>query len=98
MKRNLLACAAVFTLSVPLGVTLNGCDRDCTCLPTPPRPEAQGPLPHLEIESYDSRGEVAQVPVEPEDGTIEITDDTVVIIYRQAGVRHRVVYDVTSPL
>jgi hypothetical protein len=97
VKRNLFAFAAVFALSAALVAALNGCDTECKCAPTPPRPEAQEPLPGLEIRSYDSSGNYAQLPVSPEDGTIEVTGDTVVIVYRQAGVQHRVVYDVTGP-
>jgi hypothetical protein len=97
MKPNLLACAAVFALSAALAGALNGCDLgDCNCLPTPPRPQVQAPLPGLEIQSYDSAGNAAQLPVMPEAGTLEVTGNTVVIVYRQAGVQHRVVYDVAE--
>lgn len=98
MSRNLLVLVAAFAVSSGLGMAINGCyTSTCDCLPTPPRPQAQAPLPRLEISSYDSKGNDAQIPVKPEDGTIEVTETSVVISYRQAGATHRVVYDVVGP-
>jgi hypothetical protein len=98
MMRSLLVLICTFALSAGLGLAIHGCDhQDCSCPPTPPHPQPQAPLPKLEITSYDSAGNGAAIPVKPEDGTIEVTGDQVVLSYRQSGVTHRVVYDVTGP-
>jgi hypothetical protein len=97
MRRNLLAFASVLALTAGLGAALNGCDAlDSSCPPVLPRPGAQAPLPRLLIRSYDARGNPAQLPVAPESGSLEVTGDTVIILCTQAGVQHRVVYDVTG--
>jgi hypothetical protein len=97
MIRSLLVLVAAFAVSSGLGILIHGCDLQCNCTPTPALPEAQAPLPGLEIQSYDRQGNNAQLPVNPENGTIEVTGNTVVISYQQAGVTHRVVYDVVGP-
>jgi hypothetical protein len=98
VRRVIAALAGAFAVSAALGAVMTACFHDdCTCPPIPPRPAAQGPLPGLEVAGYDSRGERAELPVKPESGTLEVTGDTVVIVYRQAGVEHRVVYQVVDP-
>ena len=98
MKRNLTAFAAAFALAAALGAALTGCwSDDCNCGQIPPRPEVQLPLTGLNVSSYDSRGEIADTPVKPESGTLEVTGNTVVIRYQQAGAQHQVTYQVTGP-
>ena len=98
MIRGMLALVATFAASAGLVVAINSCDYgDCNCLSTPARPQAQAPLPGLQLSSYDSAGNAAPLPVAPEDGTIEVTGNSVEISYRQAGVTHNVVYDVVGP-
>jgi hypothetical protein len=100
MRRNPLSFAAAFGLAAALSASLTTCWSvgDCTCLPTPARPERQGPLAGLELASYDDKGQSVEIPVKPESGTLEVTGDTVVISYLQSGTQHRVVYEVTGPL
>lgn len=98
MKRAALVFASAFALSAALGVGLTACWMDdCNCPSTPPRPTAQAPLSRLQVASFDSRGDLAPLAVKPESGTLEVTGDTVVIEYQQAGVQHRVLYDVVGP-
>ena len=98
MKRAAMVFAAAFALSAALGVGLTACWIDeCKCPSTPPRPTAQAPLSRLEVASFDSRGGFGPLTVKPENGTLEVTGDTVVIQYQQAGVQHRVVYEVVGP-
>jgi hypothetical protein len=97
MIRGVLVLLAAFGVSSGVAIVIQGCDSQCNCTRTPALPEAQAPLPGLEIQSYDRQGNVDQLPVNPENGTIEVTGNTVVISYQQAGVAHRVVYDVVGP-
>jgi hypothetical protein len=98
MIRGALVLLAAFGLSSGLAILIQGCDfSDCNCTPTPALPQAQAPLPGLEIKSYDSSGNDVVIPVQPQNGTIEVTGNSVAISYQQAGVTHRVVYDVVGP-
>jgi hypothetical protein len=98
MRRNLIAFAAAFLLAAGVGTALTGCwSSDCNCSPTPARPEVQRPLAGLKLKSYDTRGELADLAVKPEGGSVEVTGDTIVFLYQQDGVHHRVVYEVTGP-
>ena len=96
MIRSLLVLVAAFAVSSGLGIAIHGCDMQrCRCPEPLPRPEAQGPLAGLKIEPTQ-QGQRRRDPRQPEDGTIEVTGDNVAISYQQAGVRHRVGYDVTG--
>lgn len=97
MIRSVLVLLAAFGLSSGLAILIQGCDfSNCNCTPTPALPQAQAPLPGLEISSYDSSGNAVVIPVQPENGTIEVTGNSVAISYQQAGVTHRVIYDVVG--
>lgn len=96
MKRlGLLVFGAAFVTSL-LGAG-SGCVYDeCNCPPTPPQPEAQGPLTGLTVASYDDQGETAVSFVQPENGTLEVTPTEVAIAYEQEGVTHHISYTVVS--
>jgi hypothetical protein len=96
--RSSILFAVVFALSAALAAASSGCFfDDCTCPPIPARPLPQAPLDGLTVQSFDSSGQTAPLSVKPENGTIEVTGDTVVIEYRQDGVQHNVRYTVTGP-
>lgn len=99
MVKGLLVFGGAFIVSVTLAVLGSGCvySDDCNCPKTPPRPQAQAPLPDLEVASYDDLGALVETPVKPESGTIEVTGNSVLIVYEQDGVEHRVSYAVTGP-
>lgn len=65
---------------------------ECECPEIPARPEPQAPLANLRVTSYDEQGAVGETDVNPEGGTLEVSVDSVVIVYQQASVEHRVVY------
>lgn len=89
---------AAFTLCGLVAGAASGCaGGDCNCPPIPEHPEAQPPLGNLGVMAFDEIGNEAAVPVSPENGTLEVTGDRVVIAYDQDGVEHRVVYDVVAP-
>jgi hypothetical protein len=98
MVRGLLAFGVAFTASAALAMLSSGCafGDDCDCPSYSPRPRAQAPLEDLGVASYDERGNLAETPVKPEGGTIEVTGDAVLIVYQQGGVEHRVRYAVTG--
>jgi hypothetical protein len=98
MKRGALMFVAAFACAVLSSLLGAGCRGDpCDCPATPERPEPQGPLSALEVESYDAKGDTAELDVKPENGTMEVTKDAVIIRYRQAGSDHEIRYDVTGP-
>jgi hypothetical protein len=94
MRRELIALAGAFVVSASLASLATGCFDDCTCDPTPARPEVQAALSGLEVASYDRQGGAAELLVEPANGTLEVTGDTVVIRYQQGDAQHEVVYDI----
>lgn len=99
MIRGLLVFGGAFTMSASLSVFGSGCSSyEDNCPATPAHPEAQEPLVDLAVASYDARGESAEIEVQPEaGGSIEVTGGSVVIVYQQAGVEHRITYAVTGP-
>ena len=92
-----MAFVGAFVAAVVSGQLAAGCGDSCNCDTTPPRPQAQPPLTRLEVASYDSRGEIAELPFTPQGGTLEVTGDTVVISYQHAGADHRILYQVVGP-
>jgi hypothetical protein len=99
MRRSLITFVFALGVSYGSGVATSGCYlSDCDCPHTPERPSPNGPLPKLEVHSYDSRTNLAPITVAPTQGTLEVLGDSVAIAYEQDGVRHDVVYDVVAPL
>jgi hypothetical protein len=73
-----------------------GCaSNECQCTPTPPLPDAQGPLTGLAVSSYDAQGESVVSFVQPENGSFEVTRTEIVLAYEQQGVTHQIIYTVT---
>jgi hypothetical protein len=88
-----LASAFVVGLVFSLGA---GCSADCRCPAKSALPEAQGPLPDLVVASYDANGNLDTTPVVPEQGSIELAGDSVLIRYTQDSVAHEVIYAVVD--
>jgi len=81
MRRESVLMVATFVTCALGGILWNGCDP-CEC---PGIPRLHGRY------LADSGPPLA---VMPESGSLQVTGDTVVVEYQQAGVSHRVVYDV----
>jgi hypothetical protein len=88
--------AAAFGLCAALGSAAASCSP-CDCPAPPDRPGAQASLPIKDAMSYDSQGNLAVLTINPVGGTVEVTGDTVVVRYEEAGVQHEVTYSVTGP-
>jgi hypothetical protein len=79
------------------GCTVFGGGDDCNCPPPKQRPTAQEPIGGLSVSSYDNVGNEVPSEVDPDEGSIEVNPDDVVIRYQQAGVQHEVRYTVLGP-
>jgi hypothetical protein len=91
-----LVFVGAFAVSSVLGLFASGCSfGDCDCPENPDQPTPQAPLGGLDVVGYDGSGGPAPLEVAPEQGTLEVRADAVVIEYLQAGVRHQVTYEVT---
>ena len=97
MMKGIFVFAAAFGLCAALGSAAASCSP-CDCPAPADRPEPQQELlPIKQAMSYDSQGNEAVLAINPVGGTVEVTSNTVVIRYEEAGVQHVVVYAVTGP-
>ena len=96
MKRGALVFLSAFTCSALSALVGTGCGTDCDCPQTPPRPEPEGPLSGLQVHSFDEAGNAAELGVKPENGTMELTQDAVIIRYQQDGSDHEIRYLLTN--
>ncbi len=97
MKRYLLFFTAAFGASASIGLLTASCGYECECQPTPPLPAPQPAVSKLKVKSFDAQGNYADLDLEPQQGTVTVTGDRVVIRYRQADVDHTVEYAVVGP-
>ena len=97
MKSLLFAFSAAFALVGSIAAITTGCGSGENCAPTPSRPEAQAPLPNLSVHREDQQGQPVTLPVVPENGSLEVTGDQVLIRYRQDDLDYRVEYRVSGP-
>lgn len=70
---------------------------NCNCPPPRERPLAQEPISGLTVSSYGEDGNEVPSEVEPDEGSIEVNTNDVVIRYTQAAVEHEVRYTVLGP-
>ena len=97
MKSLILAFSAAFTLVGTLAViTSSGCSFGEQCGQGPDRPDPQAALGGLEVSSVDALGKPVILPVVPENGSLEVTGDQVLIRYRQGDLDYLVEYRVTG--
>jgi hypothetical protein len=97
MRGGFLAFGLAFLVSLGFGNV--GCEfgSDCDCPATPPQPATQAPIEGLTISSYGEDGNEVASEVEPDQGSIEVTGNAVVIRYRQGAADHEVRYTVLGP-
>lgn len=96
MNRPLLALVAALSASAAFTLAGSGCDP-CDCPDTPPRPEANGPYTWLSVIAYGPDGELTEYPVQPEEGSLEITGEKLIVSYEQADTQHVVTYRIVGP-
>jgi hypothetical protein len=98
MKSLLLAFSAAFTFVGTIAViTSSGCSSGENCGQGPERPKPQAVLLSLEVSSSDAMGKPLSLPVVPENGSLEVTGDQVLIRYRQGDLDYLVEYRVAGP-
>jgi hypothetical protein len=98
MTSELFAFAASFLLVGFASTTVPGCVRNDNCAATPDRPTPVGPVGNLKVIGYDNTFIEVPLDIAPENATLEITGDSVVILYRQDTLNYRVEYQVVGPL
>jgi hypothetical protein len=96
MIRESLAFVTAFGICAVLGGATPACNP-CDCPATPERPDAQQALMINYAVNYNSEGNEGELAINPEGGTLEITGDSVVIQYNEAGIDHTIVYAVVGP-
>lgn len=92
-REAVLPAAALATCALLTGFW-PGCDDECQCPDTPRVPVATPVLTPLKVTFRRDTDGGPPVPVIPAPGSLRVTSDAVVIEYLQAGLDHRVVYDV----
>jgi hypothetical protein len=97
MTSELFAFAASFVLVGLATSIVPGCIRDDGCVDIPDRPAPAGPISNLKIIGYDDTLIEAPLAITPENATLEVTGEKVVILYSQGKVNFRVEYQVTGP-
>jgi hypothetical protein len=98
MKSLLLAFSGAFTLVGTIAlITSSGCSFGENCGQGPDRPAPQAALSNLEVSSVDGLGNPVILPVVPENGSLEVTGDQVLIRYRQGDLDYLVEYRVAGP-
>jgi hypothetical protein len=97
MRAGALAFALAFSCSALAGLVGAGCfGGACDCSATPERPTPQGPLSWLGVRGFDAEGNTAELEVKPENGTLEVTTDAVIVRYRQDAAEHEIRYRVAG--
>ena len=98
MKSLILAFSAAFTLVGTIAIlTSSGCSSGENCGQGPDRPDPQAALSNLRVSSVDAMGNPVSLPVVPENGSLEVTGDQVLIRYRQGDLDYLVEYRVAGP-
>ena len=97
MTSEIFAFAASFVLVGLATAVLPGCVQDDDCATTPDRPAPLGPIGNLKLIGYDDSFIVVPLDIAPENATLEITGESVVILYRQDTLNYRVEYQVIGP-
>ena len=94
MRRETVLMVTTFVTCALGGSLWNGCDT-CECPEIHRLPAVTSARTPLSVGVQHQADSDAPIAVIPESGSLQVTGDTVVVEYRQAGVNHRVVYDVT---
>ncbi len=97
MTSEFLAFAASFAIVGLATAMVPGCVRDDGCTTTPDRPAPVGPVGNLKLIGYDDTFIEVPLDIAPENATLEITGESVVILYRQDTLNYRVEYQVVGP-
>lgn len=86
-------------VSAAVNSQLTGCSLsggDCSCPPTPERPDRQAALLIDEVSAWDAFGNDDALHADPRGGTVDVTGEQLVIRYERDGMPRVVVYDVES--
>jgi hypothetical protein len=97
MRSEIVAFAASFVIVGLASASMPGCIRDDGCSATPDRPPPSGPIGNMKVIGYDDTLIQAPLSLSPQNGTVQITGETVVIQYTQDAVNYRVEYKVLAP-
>lgn len=97
MRSEVVAFAASFVIVGLVSATVPGCIRGDGCSATPDRPPPSGPLGNMKVVGYDDTLIQAPLSLSPQNGTVQITGEAVVIQYTQDAVSYRVEYRVLAP-